>query len=126
MRVLLAALALFAIAADEPFQPRPITDAEKAMIRQAVKKKLIDPGSAQFRWNTRVSHSVVYCGFVNSKNRMGGYVGFTAYEVMVDRQTNSIALVDLQEDDGDLYVITKMCGERGYNLDPSDPTTVDD
>ena len=43
----------------------------------AVKDLLIDPGSAQFSDVT--TQNEVTCGFVNSKNRMGGYVGRTAF-----------------------------------------------
>lgn len=43
--------------------------------QQKVKKHLRDPDSAQFR-NIRANPKTdVTCGFVNAKNRMGGYVG---------------------------------------------------
>ena len=43
----------------------------------AVKDLLIDPESAQF--SDVVTNGSTTCGFVNSKNRMGGYVGRTAF-----------------------------------------------
>lgn len=66
------------------------TDADSARIdlaRNAVKEKLSDPGSAQFR-NDRITEAepgikakggFYVCGEVNAKNRMGGYTGFTQY-----------------------------------------------
>ena len=52
---------------------RQIAEAE-----EAVQLQLIDPNSADFR-NVFVSKSGVVCGEVNSKNRLGGYVGFRAF-----------------------------------------------
>ncbi|MGE6320574.1 hypothetical protein ACQKEF_09885 [Pseudomonas oryzihabitans] len=57
------------------------------LARKAVKEKLNDPDSAQFR-NDRVTEAepgvkakggFYVCGEVNAKNRMGGYTGFTQY-----------------------------------------------
>ena len=50
------------------------------LAKEAVKLKLNDPDSAQFRNMRRVSLSVV-CGELNAKNAMGGYVGYTAFRV---------------------------------------------
>ncbi len=54
-------------------------DKQKAQIELAaskVKDSLLDPDSAKFR------NQKGYCGEVNSKNRMGGYVGFSRYIYM--------------------------------------------
>ena len=45
---------------------------------KAVRAQLIDPDSAQFANEKTYSRGAV-CGEVNSKNRFGGYVGFTRY-----------------------------------------------
>lgn len=55
-------------------------------MRQLVRAELNDPESAQFR-NERFfgpwsASGASFCGQVNAKNAMGGYVGFTAFEVM--------------------------------------------
>src|SRR5690606_30180026 len=69
------------------------SEAEASMdqrVRNAVLAKLRDPDSAKFR-NVRklgmfgegASNSpAVYCGEVNAKNTMGGYVGFVHFAVM--------------------------------------------
>lgn len=47
------------------------------LAKDAVKANMSDPGSAKFD-NITVSHKVgnpVVCGFVNGKNKFGGYVG---------------------------------------------------
>ena len=48
--------------------------------REAVAEQLTDPSSAQFR-NERSKKDGWVCGEVNSKNAMGGYVGFKRYTV---------------------------------------------
>lgn len=46
---------------------------------KAVRDRLFDPASAEFR-NVRTGSRIdVWCGEVNSKNRMGGYVGWRAF-----------------------------------------------
>lgn len=51
------------------------------LAREAVAKQLTDPSSAQFRneWSKKDGW---VCGEVNSKNTMGGYVGFKRYTVI--------------------------------------------
>lgn len=61
------------------------------LARKAVKEKLNDPDSAQFR-NDRVTEAepgvkakggFYVCGELNAKNRMGGYNGFTRYSAAI-------------------------------------------
>ncbi len=47
-------------------------------VKTEVKSMLIDPSSAEFRSIT-VFENGNYCGEVNAKNRMGGYVGHKAF-----------------------------------------------
>lgn len=66
--------------------PEEIAKAQAAIVRQ-----LIDPASAQFKITT-IRHvgsagAVVFCGFVNSKNRFGGYTGFQPFVLFVDDLT---------------------------------------
>lgn len=46
--------------------------------RQPVQSLMRDPASAQFR-NERIVSGGVLCGEVNSKNAMGGYVGYKKF-----------------------------------------------
>ncbi|MDN4038674.1 hypothetical protein [Massilia sp. YIM B02443] len=46
--------------------------------REAIQSALRDPSSAQFR-NEKLTKLGVLCGEVNSKNSMGGYVGFKKF-----------------------------------------------
>lgn len=60
--------------------------------REAVAEQLTDPSSAHFR-NERSKKDGWVCGEVNSKNAMGGYVGFKRYTVTwMPDGTNVVAL----------------------------------
>lgn len=52
-------------------------DADMQRAKDAVRQRLIDPDSAQFRDLRKVDEGI--CGQVNSKNRMGGYVGYRTF-----------------------------------------------
>lgn len=52
-----------------------------AKSKAVVKRKLVDPDSAQFRMHFPAARGGegVWCGEVNAKNRLGGMVGFRRY-----------------------------------------------
>jgi hypothetical protein len=55
-------------------------------IQSVVKKPLLDPESAQFS-NVKFFRSTGYgCGFVNARNKMGGYVGRKQFVASLDGQ----------------------------------------
>lgn len=99
--------------------PRALNAHEKTVIRSAVLKSLKDPDSAKFRWNPKVLDSTIYCGFVNSKNSFGGYVGFEPF--MVFRNPDgSIILVQIagqEPDDPVGTVLADTCRQPGYLID---------
>ena len=55
---------------------------QENMHKEVVKSQLTDPESAQFK-NARQSKqdTEVWCGEINSKNRLGGYTGFQRYVI---------------------------------------------
>lgn len=61
-----------------------IMTAPERMVRQRVLDVLIDPSSAEFKDVKYFSSKDVGCGFVNSKNRMGGMVGFKTFIAFPD------------------------------------------
>jgi hypothetical protein len=61
-----------------PAKPDPI-----AVAHERLKDVLKDPESARFRGDFRGKDGAI-CGFVNSKNSYGGYVGFHRYVVQPD------------------------------------------
>lgn len=78
MLSLLMAMAM----ATEPkpsFVPKPISSADKAEIIRQADIDLIDGPSARWRWDQPRLDADLYCSFVNSKNSMGGYVGWRPF-----------------------------------------------
>jgi len=59
----------------------------------AVRQVLVDPQSAMFSHERRASFGGV-CGFVNARNRMGGYVGFRPYTTFGGRALISPVDID--------------------------------
>jgi hypothetical protein len=66
---------------------------EKRDAEIAVRKELTDPASAQFQ--NVVAKGEYVCGEVNSKNKMGGYIGFRHF--YVDGRGKGAAVVDPRE-----------------------------
>jgi hypothetical protein len=71
---ILLSIALFFIILKSDYLPTAENKAKKA-----VSSILIDPDSAKFEnvFKGKVANS--YCGFVNAKNRLGGYTGASAF-----------------------------------------------
>jgi hypothetical protein len=106
-----------------------LTSQAKDAIRAEVRQRLIDLESARFRWLEKTTDGKVYCGFVNSKNRMGGYVGFVPFQVFLAKAKNGeVGAAFLSMSDGDpkssaSRVTVETCQESGNNL--AGPTTED-
>ncbi|MZR14654.1 hypothetical protein GQE99_16665 [Maritimibacter sp. DP07] len=94
---LVLCLALSACAAGEtrPVNAKAVNASSKpAEIAIREHSTLFDPNSAQFRKQKVYVTSEgdrVYCGELNSKNRMGGYVGFTPYYVRLNARGQLIS-----------------------------------
>lgn len=67
-------------------KPVQLTSAQVASIKEAATYNLIDPTSPLYR-NIRGKYakredgteSIIFCGEVNAKNRMGGYTGYSPF-----------------------------------------------
>ena len=119
-----AAKDVVAGSAENPVKKKPplITVAEKAAIRAEFRKTLTDPESARFRWLARKSpDGNTYCGFINAKNRFGGYVGFKPYIAVVE--DTFAAIISAGETDTKATANIQQCIENG--IDIAGPT-VDD
>lgn len=56
----------------------------EATHREIVRERLFDPESARFRNAFRGPNStLVWCGEVNARNRMGGFTGYSRYIVLL-------------------------------------------
>lgn len=74
-------------------RPAPLSPAEEATAKKAVAERLIDPDSASFRnirgKNLSFDSGTVLkqvCGEINSKNRMGGFSGYSFFHGTFDAQ----------------------------------------
>lgn len=119
-----AIAALVFLTGATPEYPRAITAADRAMIEPAVRRGLIDPDSARFRWYPQMRDDGIYCGFVNAKNRMGGYTGFTLFMSLIGKRadgTQVVAFTKLAHHIGPLQESAEeqMCAKYGYSLDPT-------
>lgn len=66
----------------------PMSTDQEASTRAAVTARLVDPDSARFGLMVganqfRSPGSMVVCGWVNARNRMGGYNGFMPFRVIL-------------------------------------------
>lgn len=99
----------------------------------AIRGRLIDPSSAQFEWphgfieatwkpllQRRVSGWVT-CGFVNAKNRMGGYTGASPFVVVINGGVVTFADMDGQ---GGMGVVAAGCSKAAFP--PPQPNMLDD
>lgn len=104
---LIAALPALALTGAAPptqtdFGPAPSWDQAITVGEGAVKERLIDPDSARIEWPYQFlagslkpligkAHVGYWtCGYVNAKNRMGGYSGRTPFLIMIrDGQVTS-------------------------------------
>jgi hypothetical protein len=108
----LATMASIAPAKDKPdsdagysYGPPPDWASYKELAEAAVRARLIDPDSAKFEWPYGVKRGgykgllartvlgYATCGFVNSKNRLGGYVGREMFAVVEDH--GAVLTVDM-------------------------------
>lgn len=101
----------------------------------AIKSGLFDPSSAQIEWpygftaggwkpllRKRIS-GYFTCGRVNAKNRMGGYVGSTAFVVVLDGSAR-VLFKDIG-DGGPYDFIEGACQKSAAGLPPPQPELLD-
>lgn len=103
---------------------RELTVKEKAVIMKAVRNELTDPESARFKW-VKLAEEVdikspdavsFYCGLVNAKNKMGGYVGDKPFLAILGWRHGKIhpaAFVQVSGNASDEFLFSK-CAEKGY------------
>lgn len=82
MKKLLLASVLVAMSVSEStaVEQTPIDETTMRNLQDTVPRDFFDPGSAQFRDLVLTDGGGVVCGFVNAKNKFGGYVGFRPFD----------------------------------------------
>lgn len=99
----------------------------KLNAEQKIRSILIDPESAKFEWPYGFLYSYwkpflrkrvtghITCGFVNSRNRMGGYAGRAPFVVVMDG--GSVSFVEIDDDRG-LGLVGASCQNYAKNFPP--------
>jgi len=107
---------------------RELTPAEKEIVADAVRDRLRDPHSAMFKWGPirgetksydSSEGSTTYCGYVNSRNAFGGFVGDTPYRVFlvfVDGVVTIAAMIGMGGSQTDTDITYELCNEDGYDI----------
>ncbi|WP_153003889.1 hypothetical protein [Aureimonas ureilytica] len=93
---------------------RPTTK-DNSAIADAFEKVLKDPDSARFPViyaRKAQSGLIYYCGFVNSRNSYGGYVGNQPFFAMGDDRFVSVQKIGGTEIEK--IVVTEMCRRKGF------------
>lgn len=102
------------------------TPSEKSIeaIQDGVRKSLNDPDSAKFGqiFESKSSNTSTktVCGFVNARNRFGGYVGMVPFYglllTMDDGSLKFIVIGEISATPISAKVTASMCKEKGINL----------
>lgn len=94
----------------------------------AIRRALIDPGSAQFEWPRGFAfgswkpfmaprvEGYYTCGLVNARNRMGGYVGATSFVVVVSSRGQ--VLYSEMGTNTDFDILAAQCAQSQSQLPP--------
>lgn len=117
LMVVAAVAALLQTPAPPP--PGPVTDGIIRSARAALDERLLDYPSARFR--DVHGNAMVVCGFVNAKNRMGAYTGWSRF-AYVDLGSDPYLLVDDAEGSDDI-MLDALCGDDGKRLTGADLST---
>lgn len=114
-----------------PAEPYSFSPTNKRDIIAQVKFKLLDGESARWRWPKHVEEFGLYCGFVNAKNHMGAYTGFTPFMVIGGVGNGpkasgqfKVYSASIATDDpasSDTAVVIKMCTDKGCDLSSIPP-----
>jgi hypothetical protein len=128
-------------AAEESADKSPLSDRPSASflmretVEAEVRARLVDPGSVQFEWPFGFTANqfkpdifrkrlpgLMTCGWFNSRNRMGGYSGRTAFFVVMDAPTSISLLEIVAVDFEDTFsVLCNVQGRKGtFPRAPSD------
>tara|TARA_R110002110_G_C13468395_1_gene719662 strand:- start:12561 stop:12983 length:423 start_codon:yes stop_codon:yes gene_type:complete len=105
---------------------RELTTSDQKIVADAIKDRLRDAASAMFKWGALEgvvtpaddnSSSAIYCGYVNSRNAYGGFVGDTPYGIFlmfVDDAVVSAVVLGLGGARRETNAAYQFCAQNGY------------
>lgn len=121
--------AAIAVASASEGYAEPNFGSMREIAERAVRARMVDPSSSQFEWPYGFVNGEwkrlfakrvpgwITCGFVNSRNRMGGYVGRTAFVVVFDDMA-TMKLLDIGDSSKDFDLVGMGC-QKTANSFPS-------
>lgn len=96
---------------------RALNSIERQAIETAITEQLKDPYSAKFKFPSYIYNgNGEYCGYVNSKNSYGGYVGNTPFLVMLvgKGKETSAAVISFGSGENEMLATLEVCRKIGY------------
>ncbi len=91
-----------------------LSKSQKELVYKGVRESLKDPDSAKFgtmKSGVDEKNLISVCGYVNSKNSYGGYVGMTRFLGVINPETNNFGIVDIADSSG----IELVCERLGLS-----------
>ncbi len=79
-----------------------LSDSQRSELLTIMDRAIADGPSSRFR-EVKSPRARTYCGTINTKNRMGAYVGFKRFFVIADQQKVHIAGEDMPPGEAPLY-----------------------
>lgn len=118
--MLLTAMLMIAAQATPPIgnrnSPRPVSPALRQSITRHFNTQLLDAPSARWLWPTRRGDGTVYCGWVNGRNRMGGYTGWYPYWVVLEGNRVTEGEILQTDHRAALELFGRRCIQAGYDI----------
>ncbi len=99
----------------------PLDEKEKTQFKELVSQRLNDPDSALFRWPAN-RPGRVYCGWVNAKNRFGGYVGYRLFSITRPAYGFGDLLLRTAEDE--ISMTLSDCRSAGFDVSAPPPAAL--
>lgn len=134
LQIVMAAAAVLARLHGMPSHGAELTMVERAAVSAIVGDQLKDAQSAEYKWPAlsapfMAAQAGSYCGWVNSKNSYGGYVGYRQFMVIGAInirngrfEANGKAEIVADDEGGFDKIVTNGCSEDGYDTSGPPPS----
>ena len=98
------------LAAANKYIPVELTPEQTEEVQKNIRKRLKDPGSAQFgvmKAAVTPANRVLFCGLINAKNSFGGYIGERPF--LYEVNLNGTADFLIAKDESSIIRLYKTC-----------------
>lgn len=114
----LFATVLAGAAPGELAAPRELPLPLRQGIMRFLNARMLDGPASRYKWPAQRKSKLLYCGWINGKNTMGGYVGWRPFYVYfsLDGTVERVQVYD-PSDKADPIMFDALCKSNGYNID---------